>query len=130
MDPRIRDHAQTIIDHSTDIDNGDRVVIGAPAAASDLVIALYEECANRGAHPVSLQSDSRATRAFLQNYTDTDDFDTPSHLLALYQEMDAYIAIRGDQNATETADVDPETNAAYRRAMQPVLQERLSKHGV
>ena len=127
MDPRIRDHAQTVIDHSTDIDSGDRVVIGAPAAASDLVIALYEECANRGAHPVSLQNDSRATRAFLQNYTDTDDFETPSHLLALYQEMDTYIAIRGDENATETADVNPETNAAYRRAMQPVLQERLSK---
>jgi aminopeptidase len=125
MDPRIREHARTVVDHSTGIESGDYVVISAPSAASDLVVALHEECADRGAHPVSLASDSRAKRAFLRNHDG--DFETPEHLLAMYEEMDAYVAVRGDVNASETADVDPETNAAYRRAMEPVLQERLSK---
>ncbi|MFA1612332.1 aminopeptidase [Halobellus rubicundus] len=125
MDPRIREHAQIIAEHSTGIEAGDRVVISAPSAAEDLVVALHEECAERGAHPVLLNSDSRATRAFLRNHDG--DFETPEHLLAMYEEMDAYIAVRGDENATETADVDPDRNAAYRRAMKPVLQERLSK---
>jgi len=125
MDPRIREHARIVAEHSTDIDAGDRVVISAPAAAEDLVVALFEECAERGAHPVSMNSDSRAQRAFLRNREG--DFETPEHLLAMYEEMDVYVAVRGDVNATETADVDPERNAAYRRAMQPVLQERLSK---
>ncbi|WP_311172490.1 aminopeptidase [Halobellus ordinarius] len=125
MDPRIREHARTVVDHSTGIESGDDVVISAPSAASDLVVALHEECADRGAHPVSLSSDARAKRAFLRNHDG--DFETPEHLLAMYEEMDAYVAVRGDVNASETADVDPETNAAYRRAMEPVLQERLSK---
>jgi len=125
MDPRVREHARTVVDHSAGIESGDQVVISAPAAASDLVVALYEECADRGAHPVSLRSDARASRAFLRAHDG--DFETPEHLLAMYEEMDAYVAVRGDVNATETADVDPETNAAYRRAMKPVLEERLSK---
>ncbi len=125
MDSRIREHAATVVDHSTGIEAGDNVVISAPSAAEDFVVALYERCAEREAHPITLYSDSRATRGFLTNHTTT--FDTPEHLLALYEEMDVYIAVRGDRNATETADIDPDTNAEYRRAMQPVLQERLSK---
>ncbi|ELZ30419.1 leucyl aminopeptidase (aminopeptidase t) [Halogeometricum pallidum JCM 14848] len=125
MDPRIREHAQTIAEHSTGIESGDNVVVAAPAAAEELVVALHEECAERGANPVYTSSSSRASRAFLRNREG--DFETPEHLLAMYEEMDVYIAVRGDANASETADVDPETNAAYRRAMQPVLQERLSK---
>ena len=125
MDSRVREHARTVVDHSTGIGSGDRVVISAPAAASDLVVALHEECADRGAHPVSLDSNDRAKRAFLRNADGG--FETPEHLLAMYEEMDAYIAVRGSVNATEAADVDPEVNAAYRRAMKPVLEERLSK---
>ncbi|SFR35928.1 Leucyl aminopeptidase (aminopeptidase T) [Halogeometricum rufum] len=125
MDPRIREHAQVVADHSTDIDEGDNVVVTAPAAAEELVVALHEECAERGANPVYLNSSSRASRAFLRNHDG--EFETPDHLLAMYEEMDVFVAVRGDVNASETADVDPDTNAAYRRAMQPVLQERLSK---
>ncbi|ADQ68487.1 leucyl aminopeptidase (aminopeptidase t) [Halogeometricum borinquense DSM 11551] len=125
MDPRIREHAQIIADHSADISDGDNVVINAPAAAEELVVALHEECAERGANPVYMNNSSRASRAFLRNHDG--EFETPDHLLAMYEEMDAYIAVRGDVNASETADVDPETNAAHRRAMQPVLEERLSK---
>jgi aminopeptidase len=125
MDPRIREHAQVVADHSTDIGEGDNVVVTAPAAAEELVVALHEECAERGANPVYLNSSSRASRAFLRNHDG--EFETPDHLLAMYEEMDVFVAVRGDVNASETADVDPDTNAAYRRAMQPVLQERLSK---
>ncbi|RDI71632.1 aminopeptidase [Halopelagius longus] len=125
MDPRIREHAQTIADHSADIQSGDDVVISAPAVAEELVVALHEACAERGANPVYLNSSSRATRAFLKNREA--EFETPEHLLSLYEEMDVFVAVRGDVNATEQSDVDPETNAAYRRAMQPALEERLSK---
>jgi aminopeptidase len=125
MDPRIREHAQTIADHSIGVEAGDDVVISAPAVAEDLAVALHEACAERGANPVYLNGSSRATRAVLRNREG--EFETPDHLLALYEEMDAFVAVRGDANATEQSDVDPETNAAYRRAMRPALEERLSK---
>jgi aminopeptidase len=126
MDPRIREHAEVIVDHSVDLQEGDNVVIVAPSVAEELVIALHELIGDRGANPVSLDGSSRASRAYLRA-SDPEDFELPSHQMALYEEMDVYIAVRGQTNATETSDVEPETMAAHQRANQPMLDERLGK---
>ncbi|MBV0925621.1 aminopeptidase [Halomicroarcula limicola] len=126
MDPRIREHAEVVVDHSVDLSEGDDVVIDAHPVAEDLVVALHELAADRGANPLVVQDrlGERYQRAFLRN---REEFETPGHVEALYDAMDAYIAIRGNANVTETSDVDPETNAAYQQAQQPLLAERLSK---
>ena len=126
MDPRIREHAAVVVDHSIDLDEGDDLVIDAHPVAEDLVVALHELAADRGANPLVVQDrlGERYQRAFLRN---REEFETPGHMEALYEAMDAYIAIRGSANVTETSDVDPETNAAYQQAQQPLLDERLSK---
>ncbi|MDS0260236.1 aminopeptidase [Haloarcula sp. S1CR25-12] len=126
MDPRIREHASVIVDHSIDLEAGDDLVIDAHPVAEDLVVALHELAADRGANPLVVQDrlGERYRRAFLRN---REEFETPGHTEALYEAMDKYIAIRGSANVTETSDVDPETNAAYQQAMQPLLSERLSK---
>jgi aminopeptidase len=125
MDPRIREHAEIVADHSTDLQAGDNVVIVAPPEADDLVTALHEVIGDRGANPITLDANSRFSRAYLR--ASDDDFETPSHQLALMEETDVYIAVRADRNVTETSDVAPETNAAYSQAKQPILDERLSK---
>ncbi|WP_262179195.1 aminopeptidase [Haloarcula laminariae] len=126
MDPRIREHASVIVDHSIDLEAGDDLVIDAHPVAEDLVVALHELAADRGANPLVVQDrlGERYQRAFLRN---REEFETPGHMEALYEAMDKYIAIRANANVTETSDVDPETNAAYQQAMQPLLSERLSK---
>ncbi|MFB6121728.1 MAG: aminopeptidase [Halobacteriaceae archaeon] len=124
MDPRIREHAQIVVEHSIDLEAGDDVVVVAPPAAEDLVVALYEAIGDAGANPLGMLSSDRAQRAFLRA---RDEFETPDHHLALAEEMDAYVAIRANDNVTETGDVDPATNSAHSKAMRPVLNERLSK---
>jgi len=126
MDPRIREHAAVVFDHSLDLSEGDDLVIDAHPVSEDLVVALHEQAADRGVNPLVVQErlGERYQRAFLRN---RETFETPDHLQALYEEMDAYVAIRGNANVTETSDVDPETNAAYQQAQQPLLEERLSK---
>ncbi|WP_254272763.1 aminopeptidase [Haloarcula marina] len=126
MDPRIREHAEVIVDHSIDLSEGDDIVIDAHPVSEDLVVALHELAADRGANPLVVQErlGERYQRAFLRN---REEFETPGHLEALYEAMDAYIAIRGSANVTETSDVDPETTAAFQQAQQPLLSERLSK---
>ncbi|MFC7018449.1 MULTISPECIES: aminopeptidase [Haloarcula] len=126
MDPRIREHAEVVVDHSLDLSEGDDLVIDAHPVSEDLVVALHELAADRGVNPLVVQDrlGERYTRAYLRN---RDEFETPDHVMALYEEMDAYIAIRGSANVTETSDVDPETNAAYQQAQRPLLDERLSK---
>ncbi len=124
MDPRIREHATVIADHSVDLQPGDDVVVVAPPQAADLVVALHEVLGDRGANPLVVSGNDRFQRAYLRA---ADDFETPDHEMALVEGADVYIAIRANANVTETSDVAPETNAAYRKAKRPILDERLSK---
>ncbi|WP_254839500.1 aminopeptidase [Natronomonas marina] len=126
MDPRIREHAEIIVDHSTDVQQGDNVVISAPSVAEDLAVALHEAVGDRGATPVYLASDSRAGRAYLKAIDD-EDIETPTHLQALYEESDALLRVRSETNATEQGDVDPETQSTYTKARRPVQEVALSK---
>ncbi|AFZ73004.1 aminopeptidase [Natronobacterium gregoryi] len=125
MDPRIREHAEIIANHSVDLGEGDNVVVDAHPVAEDLVVALHEVIGEKGANPIttSQRTGKRQQRAYLRA-TD-DDFETPEHELALIENTDVYIAIRASDNVTQTSDVDPETSAAYQQAHQPILEERL-----
>ena len=122
MDPRIRDHAETIVEHSTGIEAGDDVIVYLPTNAEDLGVALHELLGQKGANPVFLTYSERADRAFLRN---SDEFETPEHELALYENADATIIARSGPNPSEKADVEPETTAAYNRAHDPVKKARL-----
>jgi len=122
MDPRVRKHAETIVEHSTDIEAGDDVIVYLPGDAEDLAVALHELLGEKGANPLLLTYSERADRAYLRN---SDGFDTPDHELALYENADATIIARSGPNPSEKADVDPETTAAYNRAHDPVKKARL-----
>ncbi len=126
MDPRIREHAEIIANHSVDLESEDNVVIDAHPVAEDLVVALHEVIGDRGANPLSVsqRTGKRQQRAYLRAADPS--FETPAHELALIEETDVYIAIRATDNATQTSDVDPEVSAAYQQAHQPILEERLS----
>ncbi|MFB6097500.1 MAG: aminopeptidase [Haloferacaceae archaeon] len=123
MDPRIREHAEIIVDHSTGVQQGDNVVISMPPVAEDLAVALHEVVADRGATPVYLNNSERAARAYQRN---AEAFETADHEQALYEASDVVIIARGGANAVEKSDVPSEQEAAYRRAHQPVQQERLA----
>ncbi|GAB7094628.1 aminopeptidase [Halolamina litorea] len=122
MDPRIREHAETIVEHSTGIEAGDDVIVYLPGDAEDLAVALHELLGEKGANPLLLTYSERADRAFLRN---SDEFDTPEHELALYENADATIIARSGPNPSEKADVPPEQTAAYNRAHDPVKKARL-----
>ncbi len=127
MDPRIREHARIVVHHSLDVEPGDEVVVDAAPESEDLVVALHEELADVGAKPLVItdRTGKRFKRAYLRNHDG--EFGLPEHHLALYENMDAYVAIRGWSNVTATADVDPATDTAYEKASRPLLNERLAK---
>jgi aminopeptidase len=125
MDPRIREHAAIVANHSIAVAGGENVVVAAPPEAEPLVVALAEVLGDAGAHPLVVMASDRADRAFLR--ASGDGFETPAHRLAMVEAADAYVKIRAGENETELGDVAPETQAGYRRATQPVLEERLSE---
>ncbi|WP_439027467.1 aminopeptidase [Haloarchaeobius sp. DT45] len=121
MDPRIRNHAEIIADHSTDISAGDDVIIRSPQAARDLVVALHEVLGERGAHPATSWLDGRAHRAYLRA-TDPEDFAVPEHVLAFVEAADVIIDIKATENPYRTSDVPAENGTAFGKAIQPVQE--------
>jgi aminopeptidase len=126
MDPRVREHAEVIVDHSTSVEAGDDVVVSGSPEAEDLVVAVMELLGERGANPhVSMGSD-RAMRAFLRA-ADPEEFEPPAHTEALFEASDVLISIRAASNVNERSDVDPEVNAAHsatRKAVRDVAMDR------
>jgi aminopeptidase len=130
MDPRVREHAEIIVDHSIDLQPGEEVVVWLPAEAEDLAVALHELCGDVGATPTFLTWSDRAERAFLTARRDAADDSDPEFATSeaqkrLFEAADATVIVRSGANATEQADVDPATTAAYRRASRPVQKARL-----
>jgi aminopeptidase len=124
MDERVRRHAELVVEHSLDLGPEDDVLLRAPTAAEELVVALYEAIGERGARPMLCWRNPRASRAYLRA-VDPDDLRTKDHELAAMEAADAVVLVKGARNAAETGDVDPEVGGAASRARGPVLEARL-----
>lgn len=120
-------HAEILASHSTEITADDAVLVIAPHAAEELVVALYEEIARRGATAMTVTKNPRFERAYLHA---ADEFHVEPNLLAAMEQSDVVVTIRGATNTHETSDVDPETRAAYESARQEIREERLESRWV
>ena len=130
MDPRIREHAEIIVDHSTEVEPGDDVVVSAPSVAEDLTLALCEAVGERGANPFHVSFRKDATRAAFLAAADPDDLDVPEHELALAEAADVWIHVRAHDNVAEMSGVPGETMSAFRRAHSSVREEILDTRWV
>ncbi len=126
MDPRIREHASIIANHSVDMQPGDHVIIDAHPVAHDLVVALHEVIGDVGAHPLpaGMRTFKDARAAYLNALDEVPG--TPEHAHALVEAADVYITIRADENVSALADVDTAIQADYRIADKPVRDARLA----
>ncbi|MHB9288558.1 aminopeptidase [Halobacteriales archaeon Cl-PHB] len=129
MDPRVRDHAEILVDYCVEIEAGDNVIVKAPPVAEDLVVALHEVIGERGGLPTWLARSSRVSRAYLRAI-DEEAIETKSHDLAAMEEADAVIIVQGATNTKETSDVDSGMMSAAGAAFQPVLDARIEKRWV
>jgi aminopeptidase len=129
MDDRLQEHAEIIVEHSTRVEPDDNVVVNAPKEAEDLAIAVMEELGAVGATATLNLGSSRASRAY-KLAMDDDDWETPEHVLAMLEQTDVSISIRGDSNTFESSDVPPETNQARQQEMRPIMDEYMSKRWV
>ncbi|UWG49102.1 Leucyl aminopeptidase (aminopeptidase T) [Halanaeroarchaeum sp. HSR-CO] len=134
MDPRIRRHADVLVDHSTEIEAGERVVVSVPPAAEDLAVAIYERLGEIGARPVMLSGGTpigsdRATRGYLRAI-EGDAIPDPDHVEGLFADTDVIIRARANENVTEKGDVEPATMAAFSRAAEAARSEMLDSRWV
>ena len=106
LDPRIRKLAELLIDHSTQLQPGEKVLIEAfDLPDPSLVCCLVEIAHARGGIPVVNWKCNAIARSLLHHGNEpsfTLQGDLDAHTM---EQMDAYIGIRGTANSNELSDV-------------------------
>ena len=112
-DPRYRKLAKLLAEYSTALTKGDRILLDMVDVPDEFTIELIRAARRAGAIPVVETRHTRIGRELLRG---TD----PKHAalacdldLFRMKKMQAYIAIRGSENASENADVAGGLMAMY-----------------
>ncbi|ELZ33943.1 leucyl aminopeptidase (aminopeptidase t) [Halogeometricum pallidum JCM 14848] len=123
MDPKVREHAEVLVDWSARIEAGDDVVVSVAEGAHELAVAVAEKLGERGANVVTTYASDEVSRAYLRAHDRA--FETGEHELALYENADSVLFLGGGRNTFATADVPGETRQAAARAAEPVREARM-----
>jgi aminopeptidase len=126
-DPRFDKLAHGLVNFSTKLGKGDKVLIDAFDIPPEMTVALVRAARDAGAVPLVQIHQSRVAREMAMGAQD-EQLDITAHIqLAQMKKMDAYIAVRGGDNITELSDVPPEKMKLLSKKLKPVLDWRVKK---
>ncbi len=126
-DPRIDQLAKQLVRYSTALKKGEKVLLDLHDVPEAVGIALIREARAKGALPFLRVHQTRLTREMLHGASDAQYATMAKHLLAEMKDMDAFIAIRGSHNISETSDVPPNQMRLAMKHLHPVLDWRVKK---
>jgi aminopeptidase len=126
-DPRYRKLAKLLAEYSTGLKKGDRVLLDMIDVPDEFTIELTRAVRAAGAIPVIEVRHTRVNRELLRETSERHASLLRDLELFRMKKMQAYIAIRGTENASENADVPSERMALYSRVIRPVLNYRVNK---
>lgn len=112
-DPRHEKLAATLVNYSTALQAGDKVLIEAVDVPPTITVALVRAAAAAGAHPLVLLKSLPVTRELMLHATPEQMSLLADGEEAVMRGVDAYIGLRGGDNVSELADVPPEKMELY-----------------
>ena len=128
-DPRFDQLAQVLIRHSTRLQPGENILIEATDVPAALTVAIVRAATEAGGNPMINIRQSAVTRALFQEATP--EIMELNGRVGLHQmeQVQAYIAVRGADNAAELSDVPGEQMKLYTKHwMHPVhMEQRVKK---
>jgi aminopeptidase len=127
IDPRFTQLAQGICGFSTELKEGERVLIDAFDVPDAMVIALVRAARERGAHPLVNLHRARITRELMVGAAEEQYSVVAETDLLRIKKMDAYVALRGSDNIFESSDVPSQRVQMVSRLMKPVLDHRVDR---
>ena len=126
-DPRYTKLAKMLVEYSTSLKPGDRVLLDMVDVPDEFSIELMQAARAAGATPIIEVRHTRINREVLRN-TNSEHARLVRDLeLFRMKKVQAYIAVRGSANASENADVASDRMALYSRTTRPVLNYRVNK---
>ena len=129
IDPRVRRLAQLLIQHSTDLQKGEHVLIELFDAPDAIGQALIEEARAVGGNPHLEIRSNRLMRALNESASEDNLKVWAAYDLDRMTRMQAYIAIRGSENVSEMSGVpDAQMKRIASLYQKPVHFERRVNH--
>ena len=119
--------AEVLTKHSTALQPGDKVLIDVSDVPDAMVIALIRAVRKAKALPFTQIQHSRVSREMAIGATGPQIGLSAEVEMARMKKMDAYIAIRGSDNATEMSDVPADKLKMIAATMRPVMNHRINK---
>jgi aminopeptidase len=105
IDPRMETLAKNLVNYSCAVKPGEKVLVEVTGGHEALVLALIREIYKAGGVPFVSVKLSRIERELLLGTTAEMEQSRADYAVARMQQMQAYIGIRGGDNATELSDV-------------------------
>ena len=128
MDPREIKLSNLLVNYSCRVQPGEKVLIDYEGSeCRNLVKQLIRDVYAAGGYPYVNIRDSAVNRDLMMGCTEESLKFQRDFQLHQMKGMDAYIAIRGTENAFELADVPSEKHAVWDRAYEDVLNYRVDK---
>jgi aminopeptidase len=126
-DPRYTKLARLLVEYSTQLSDGHRVLIDAIDIPDDFTIELMRTVRRAGATPLVEVRHGRITREVLRGTSNVHAALVRDIEMFRMKRVQAYIALRGSANINESSDVPSERMALYSRVLRPVLNYRVNK---
>jgi aminopeptidase len=126
-DPRFDKLARLLVNYSTKLKPMEKVLIDAFDIPAEMTIALVRAAREAKAVPFVQIHQARVSRELMLGAAAAQYDFIAQHELARMKKMDAYIAVRGSENISETSDIPSEQMKLVSKKMKPVLDHRVKK---
>ncbi len=126
-DPRHDQLARQLILHSVSLKSGENILFDLYDTPPEMGIALIRAAREAGGVPHVQVHDARLTREIQMGATDAQYDEWSGVQMNLIERMQAYIAIRGSHNITESSDVPTDRMKLVMAKMRPVMNHRVQK---
>ncbi len=126
-DPRYGKLATLLVEYSTQVKRGDVVLLDMIDVPDEFSVALLRAVREAGGTALIEVRHTRINREIIRG-TDASHANLLRSLeLARMKKVQAYIAVRGSQNANEISDVPSDRMKLYAKTMRPVIDHRVKK---
>jgi aminopeptidase len=123
----VQNLAQILVDHSVEVEPGDRVLVEATTAAEPLVRALYVRILERGGYPHLLLALPDEDELLFAHGQDAQLDFVPTFRKLAYETFESRIRIHSVTNTYALSEVDPQRQARRQRARSQILKAQMDR---
>ena len=126
-DPRYTKLADLLINYSTALKKGENILLDMIDVPDEFTVELMRAARKAGATPIVEVRHTRVSREVMRGSNEKHAGLVRDIEMFRMKKMQAYVAIRGSANASETSDVPSAITSMYSKVLRPVLNYRVNK---